>query len=202
VGQELHCPATIGGETVEVRALLESEELIVRGPTRLRIRFTEVTRVAAAGGRLEVTCGDETVSFELGDRAERWADRIRNPKTLVDKLDLKPGARVSILGVEDGEFTALVRSRAGTVTVGAPEPGSDTIFVQADTTGELSRIHALEASIARDGAVWVVAPKGRSDIREADVLDAGRAAGLVDTKVVRFSDTHTAHKFVIPKERR
>ena len=30
----------------------------------------------------------------------------------------------------------------------------------------------------------------------------GKAAGLVDVKVARWSDTHTAHKFVIPKDRR
>jgi hypothetical protein len=29
-------------------------------------------------------------------------------------------------------------------------------------------------------------------------MKAGKAAGLVDVKVARFSDTHTAEKFVIP----
>jgi hypothetical protein len=29
-------------------------------------------------------------------------------------------------------------------------------------------------------------------------MKAGKDAGLVDVKVVRFSDTHTAEKFVIP----
>ena len=40
--------------------------------------------------------------------------------------------------------------------------------------------------------------KGRKDLTEGDVRAAGKAAGLVDVKVVRFSDTHTAEKFVIP----
>jgi hypothetical protein len=35
-----------------------------------------------------------------------------------------------------------------------------------------------------------------------DVLDVGKEAGLVDTKVVSFSQTHTAHKLVIPLDRR
>jgi hypothetical protein len=48
----------------------------------------------------------------------------------------------------------------------------------------------------------VVAPKGRADPTERDVLAAGREAGLTDVKVAKFSDTHTAHKFVIPRERR
>jgi hypothetical protein len=33
-------------------------------------------------------------------------------------------------------------------------------------------------------------------------MRAGKEAGLVDVKVVRFSETHTAEKFVIPRARR
>jgi hypothetical protein len=29
-------------------------------------------------------------------------------------------------------------------------------------------------------------------------MEAGKAAGLVDVKVISFSDTHTGEKFVIP----
>jgi len=50
--------------------------------------------------------------------------------------------------------------------------------------------------------LWVVYPKGRKEITEGDVLGAGRKAGLKDVKVVGFSLTHTALKFVIPVERR
>jgi hypothetical protein len=50
--------------------------------------------------------------------------------------------------------------------------------------------------------LWIVYPKGKSEIREIDVLAAGKAAGLVDVKVVAFSATHTALKFVRPKAKR
>ena len=49
-----------------------------------------------------------------------------------------------------------------------------------------------------NGALWVIRPKGRPEISERAVMDAGKAAGLVDVKVVSFSETHTAEKFVIP----
>jgi hypothetical protein len=51
-------------------------------------------------------------------------------------------------------------------------------------------------------ALWIVYPKGQKDITENDVLAAGRKAGLKDVKVVGFSPTHTALKFVIPVARR
>ena len=44
--------------------------------------------------------------------------------------------------------------------------------------------------------------KGRKDFNENDVLRLGLETGLVDVKVVRFSDTHTATKFVIRKAER
>lgn len=49
---------------------------------------------------------------------------------------------------------------------------------------------------------WVVYPKGQRHIREIDVMDAGRSAGLTDNKVCRFSNTHTALRFVVPVSQR
>ena len=56
--------------------------------------------------------------------------------------------------------------------------------------------------IKPDGAVWIVRPKGRKDVTEAETMAAGKRAGLVDVKVVSFSETHTAEKFVIPVAKR
>jgi len=63
---------------------------------------------------------------------------------------------------------------------------------------ELGRIGKLKSSLRPDGALWVIRPKGRPEISEMAVMRAGQAAGLVDVKVVSFSATHTAEKFVIP----
>jgi hypothetical protein len=56
----------------------------------------------------------------------------------------------------------------------------------------------LKRSLKPNGALWVIRPKGRPEITESAVMVAGQAAGLVDVKVVSFSATHTAEKFVIP----
>jgi hypothetical protein len=48
----------------------------------------------------------------------------------------------------------------------------------------------------------VVSPKGRPEIGDVVVIAAAKRAGLVDNKVVRFSDTHTALRLVIPRARR
>jgi hypothetical protein len=51
-------------------------------------------------------------------------------------------------------------------------------------------------------ALWIVYPKGQTQITENDVLAAGRKSGLKDVKVIGFSATHTALKFVIPLSKR
>src|SRR5271166_858538 len=79
---------------------------------------------------------------------------------------------------------------------------SDLIFWGANKTADLARVERLIPSLVRNGALWVVYPKGKQEITELQVLSAGRAAGLVDVKVVSFSATQTALKFVIPKARR
>ena len=57
----------------------------------------------------------------------------------------------------------------------------------------------LAVSIKPNGAIWVVSPKGKgAAIKDTDVMSAAKASGLVDTKVVSFSDTHTSLKLVIP----
>ena len=88
------------------------------------------------------------------------------------------------------------------MSVGRRRKGSDLVFLFASRRSELGKISSLEELLKRNGAIWVVFPKGRQEIREAEVIEAGVAAGFVDNKVVRFSDTHTALRFVIPLARR
>jgi hypothetical protein len=60
----------------------------------------------------------------------------------------------------------------------------------------LNQIQKLKASLEPGGGLWVIYPKGVPQIKEIQVIDAGRAAGMKDVKVARFSATHTALKFV------
>ena len=66
----------------------------------------------------------------------------------------------------------------------------------------MPRVKKVVPSLASNGALWIVYPKGRKEITELQVLNAGRATGLVDIKVVSYSATHTALKFVLPKAKR
>ena len=201
MGEEARCNVRFGNTRSEGKALLETDELIFRGDFRIAVPLKRITALDASEGELRVEFADGEATFELGPKAERWAERIRNPKSLLDKLGVKPESSVAVVDLDDVEFRTLLEERVQRYATAAQQQ-SDLIFLGAESTGDLGRIEPLVQFLRPNGHIWVVAPKGRQDIREIDVLEAGRAAGLKDTKVASFSGTHTAHRFTIPLERR
>ena len=202
MGQETHCIATWNGKRSVGRARLETDELLFRGEFRLTLPFKSILELGVADGRLSVRVPEGTATFNLGPRAQQWAERIRNPRGLLDKLGIKPEMVVSVVGVEDQWFLEELRARVADVRLGAAARNSDVIIAGLASATDLSRFETLLASLKSDGALWAVRPRGAADLPEAAVMDAAREAGLVDVKVARFSDTHTAEKFVRPKAAR
>ena len=211
MGAEAVCSVRYAGQVSEGKALLETSEVIFRGGDfRLRIPFAELTSIAAEEGELKLGYRDGVAVFELGRDAEKWAEKIRNPRGLMEKLGVKPGMRLVVLGIEDGEFVSELERRFGPAESEGGEASADIVFFEADRLEDLARLPALRRAIKPTGAVWVVSPKGKSAfevpeaerVRDVDVMAAARASGLVDTKVVSFSETRTALKLVIPKGQR
>jgi antitoxin component of MazEF toxin-antitoxin module len=182
------------GRTYEGEALLETAEILFRGERRLVIPLASIKTLDATDGRLTI---NGTVVLELGPDAAKWAEKIRNPKSVVQKLGVKAGQQVAVVHLDDPSFVAGLEQAGAQVTVGKPKKNSDAIFYGASSRDDLSRLTALKPSLAQNGALWVIRPKGVKTITEADTMAAGKAAGLVDVKVVKFSETHTAEKFVI-----
>lgn len=204
MGDQVPCRLAFGDAESAGTAHLESAELVFRGTFRLTIPFSGVSAATAeAGGdRLRVVFPRGTALFSgLGSRASRWAEAITHPKPVIDKLGVKPGMRVAVVGVDDPAFLAQLAARACEVRRGLPRaaaPAWDLIFLSASGRADLKRIPALQRRLRPDGALWVLRPKGSPALGEVEVLVAGRDAGLVDTKVVAFSAALSAAKFVIP----
>jgi hypothetical protein len=132
----------------------------------------------------------------------RPPERDYSHRALLDKLGVKAGQRVAVLGIMDADFLGQLTSRISGFSREMPRGDADLIFYRAENPADLALLKALPQAIRRDGAVWVVYPKGQKHIRESDVLTAGKAAGFTDNKVARFSETHTALRFVIPIAKR
>ncbi len=202
MGQEVSCETQFGDRTATGKALFETDEILFRGGFRLKIPLHSISAVEAVDGVLRLSWPEGTAALKLGPHAAKWAEKIRNPRTLADKLGIKPGMRVALCGMQDRDFRSQVAARTSDIIEDKLSKESDLIFLAAEKEKDLARLARMESSLKRDGAVWVIYPKGVKTITEASVRAAGLAASLVDVKVARFSATHTALKFVIPLSRR
>ncbi len=193
----------ITGSAARARRFLETDEVMFRGGFRARVTFSAVTGITVRAGALSLKTADGTLTLHLGEYAKQWAEKIRNPPSRVEKLGVKSGLSVSVLGLDDDEvFLDELRERTAKLTTGRASPHSDIIFVHIGRESDFRRLDRLKASLTPDGAIWTIRQKGKDGVSERAVRAAGLAAGLVDVKVARFSDTHTAEKFVIPKAKR
>jgi hypothetical protein len=207
MGTELKGRVRFGKQESQGKALLETSEIIFRGDFRLKIPFARIQSVKVGGDELQVLTAEGVVIFELGAAtAAKWREKILHPKTRIEKLGIKPGMRVSLTGFEnhDEEFVKELQSTKALVTPGKDglSKDCDSVFLRIDTKKQLAQVTKIAQAMEGPVALWIIYPKGQQHITEGDVLSAGRKVGLKDVKVVGFSSTHTALKFVIPVNKR
>jgi hypothetical protein len=202
MGRDAICTARFEGRVSEGKVQLETDFLLFRGDFRVKVAFADISTAEVHEGWLRLVWDSESLELELGPQAETWAERIRSPRLLIDKLGVKPDMRVSVLGIEDERFLDQLSDRTDDVTFGEPALGSQMIVMYAGSVEELASLHRLQRFIQRDGSIWVVSPRGKRAIQDVHVIAAAKEAGLVDVKVVRFSETDTALKLVIPVAQR
>jgi hypothetical protein len=122
---------------------------------------------------------------------------VPSTRPLIDKLGVKQDLIVSLVNLTAPGFIELLETRTPHYTIDKPRKESDLIFLGADSPSGLKHIARMIPFIKQNGAMWIIYPKGIKTITEANVREAGLAAGLVDNKVVSFSATHTALRFAI-----
>ena len=207
MGSEVKCRACFGKQESEGKALLETNEIIFCGDFRLKIPFATILSIKVIGDDLEVRTAEGVAIFELGAAtAAKWREKILHPKTRIEKLGIKPGVKVTLIGFEkeDKEFLEEL-DRAKAVMTPAKDAwpkDCNYIFLKIDQKPQLGQVAKIANQMFGAVALWIIYPKGRQDITESDVFAAGHRAGLTDIKVVGFSPTYTALKFVIPVKKR
>ncbi|HEX4405003.1 MAG TPA: hypothetical protein VH560_09255, partial [Polyangia bacterium] len=174
-------------------------EVIFRGDFRARVPFAEIKSIAVKGDSLTLKWPGGLLALELGAAAAgRWADRIENPPSRLDKLGVKSGARVALVGSFDFDdaFEGELAKRGAVLTT---RGAVDVLFFAPASPVDLERVATLAKRLTPAGGFWIVRPKGASTpITEGATRSAGLAASLVDVKVAAFSATHSTLKFVIP----
>lgn len=196
MGREAITQAKIGGESGEVRALLESTELILRGDIRRRFPREMLTDVHVDGEALCFNANGESVWLHLGATvATAWVKAIATPPpSLKAKLGLAKGARVLCVGVLDDPF--LEQAATGSQTEVIDE--ADMIIARIERASDLQAalaVHATRPSLP----LWVVYPKGAGmPFGDRHIRDTLRAAGFIDSKSCAVSDRLTATRYGRP----
>jgi hypothetical protein len=205
MGFEATCRATLDGTSGRGQALLETTELRFSGDFKARVPLGEVESVKIAGKTLTLKWRGRVLALELGDAAGKWAEKIKNPPSRLQKLGVKPGMRVAMVGRFDFEpgFAAELEKAGATLAAATSRAPVDILFYALTAPPDLDRIAGLAKRLEPAGALWTLRPKGKdTPVTESETRGAGLRAGLVDVKVAAFSATHTAEKFVIPLAKR
>ncbi|QJE71811.1 hypothetical protein HHL28_00600 [Aerophototrophica crusticola] len=198
MGQECATVCRWDGKVSEGKALLEGDHLLFRGGFRLRILFRELTGAETADGKLILStpCLGR-VELDIGAKAGDWLRRIRNPRGLLDKLGLKPGDKVDMLGADPDPVLSAVLDAAGIAPdrLAAPRPDVPWVLLTATGPAHLDLVPAIAETLGPKSALWVLFPKGGRAFPESLLRDTARGAGLADIKTCAVSEVTTALKW-------
>jgi hypothetical protein len=195
MGREARCPCRWAGGEGEVKVLLETDVLVLRGALRRNLSRSDISRARVVGDTLRLTAGAEELSLALGAKAaSRWLEALKvAPPSLAKKLGIGSGTRVHLVGTLDApELEEAVRGAART-------SASEADLVLARVKDETSARRAVDVHQAAPAgaALWVVFAKGKtSPFGEAAVRAVLRGRGLMDTKVASVSATLTAARYL------
>jgi hypothetical protein len=122
---------------------------------------------------------------------------------LVQKLGIKPGHHVALVGSPTGFIDTLGKLPDSVIVLGPRSRAACdvVVFFAANSSTLTKGFGRLAARLKPAGGFWVGWPKKASgvetDLTEDRVREVGLAAGLVDNKVCAIDETWSGLRFVI-----
>jgi Protein of unknown function (DUF3052) len=121
---------------------------------------------------------------------------------LPQKLGVKPGARLALLGAPDQAGALLEPLPDGVAVTRRATAGQDVIVFFTTARADLvRRLPSLRRAMKPAGALWVAWPKRASkvatDMTEDVVREVALPTGLVDVKVCAIDETWSGLKLVV-----
>ena len=205
MGREARTDYIAGRERALVKAHLDTMALQLSGGKKLTVPFSAIKSAVAEGEDLKIVATDARFSLRLGAKeAALWAKKILNPPSLADKLGIKDGVAVLLIGERLKDLDAAV-AEAGSVAHAPSLAAAKTkvatagIVLLALTPGSAEKEIAAAAKLLQGKtALWLIYRKGTNPNGD-DIVRLARAAGLKDTKVARVSETHAGLRFITAK---
>jgi hypothetical protein len=198
MGLEAKCRCRCSGGSGEVKALLETHELILRGDVKRHFPIAELSDLRASGGDLHFRHSADEFVLELGvDQARRWAKKIAAPPpSLAKKLGVSSTSKVMLIGpLRDGVLQEALKDAIAT----RKEEARLSLAVVRNAQA-LEKALSRHESAAVGTPIWIVYEKGpKAAFGEGAVRSFMRGAGYRDNKVSAVSDTLTAVRYARKK---
>lgn len=136
-------------------------------------------------------------------------DKDYSHRDVTDKLGIRAGDSVRVVGRGGRELLARVREKTGRRLIDSGAL-ANVILYWPQTVGEITpTLLELRGAIQTAGGIWVITAKrdrtsasGMSYLNQDALIPFGHAAGLVDNKICSISDDESAMRFVIRKKDR
>ena len=194
MGLEARSTAYKGKAKFEGKLYLDSEFLQFKSkelPWKLRLGKDVSAREFR--GKLRVSAGDETLSFDVGEDTDRWIRKILNPPTLMTKLGIKENHRCWMSRGFSKEFRDELRAASAGITRSLLD--SDLAFHFLPNRSELDQLANTLADLPEGINVWVVWPKSSPKVSQGEVMECASKFGYGPSKTAAFSNECSSMRF-------
>jgi hypothetical protein len=130
-------------------------------------------------------------------------------RDITDKLGLKPGFAVRVVGKGDKALLARVREKTGRKMISDGTLADVILYWPEAAEAITPTLTELRAAIVPNGGIWVLTAKkgcrsasGMEYLNQTDLIPLGLAAGLVDNKTCSVSENESGMRFVIRRKDR
>jgi hypothetical protein len=199
MGREAICTCDWAGTVAEVKALLETSELILRGDIRKRVPFSEIKEVRVQSDCLRFKVGGERVELSLGSSvAEKWASAMTSPPpSLSRKFGITNKTVVRTIGNPQDENLKSALAEAARIS----DKDAGLIVACVDSPESLkATLKQARKQLLESVPIWLVYAKGPGHpLNETAIRSLLRENGLMDTKVASVSNELTALRFNLRK---
>jgi hypothetical protein len=189
MGREAEGHAIWRGQSGAVKALLESDGIVLRGEVRAKLRRDGLMNWRVEDEDLALQAEGEPLLLTLGAKeAAAWVKALDKPlPSLAAKLGVSATAMAWVIGAPMPEEIAVA-------VAGVQSPGpKGAVVIVAVLTGPGDLEAALAAGQAQGLRVWCVHGKGKGAVvSDAAVRTAFRAAGWMDIKSCAVSEAFSA----------
>jgi hypothetical protein len=193
MGREAFATCTFRGQTAQVKALLEAQEIILRGAIRTRLARQSLSAIKVERNTLSLVVQNENLSLTFeGGEAEKWSLALqKEPPSLAEKLGLSQLKKAYLIGqIDDAALCRAVET-----CLSATLEDASVFLAMLRHSTDLDAMRTV-ISPYPERHVWCIYPKGKhASITDSEVRRYMRDHGYIDNKTSGVSDDNSATRY-------